>query len=300
MNATKLSEASLDFRASQPRGLALKTLTSRLHAGGIQSAALDARLLLCAALSIDHASLLLDPDLPLGAGAAPLCVLALRRLAREPVSRILGYREFWEARFKIAPAVLDPRPESETLIEVALEHFPDRSSGWRILDLGTGSGMLLGSLLLSLPQAIGLGVDISPTACRIARDNLAAFGLLSRGAILCGDWATSIGGQFDLILANPPYIASAAIAQLAPEVRDYDPRLALDGGEDGLAAYRALIPGLKERLVHGGLIALELGEGQYESVESLLAEEFTERAREKLDLDGQRRVILVRKPGAPD
>ncbi|HTV34151.1 MAG TPA: peptide chain release factor N(5)-glutamine methyltransferase [Methylocella sp.] len=285
----------LEFDDVQPREPAFKRLASAFRDAGIESATLDARLLLCAALKIDHASLLRNPLLPLGAGAAVLSALAARRLAGEPVSRILGFREFWDARFKITPAVLDPRPESETLIEAALEHATDRSANWRILDLGTGSGMLLASLLLGLPHAFGVGVDISPAACQLAKANLATFGLLSRSHVICGDWGASLKGEFDLILTNPPYVATGSIAQLAPEVRDYDPHLALDGGEDGLAAYRALIPGLNERLAPGGLIAIELGEGQYASVQKLLAGHFAESARAKLDLDGKRRVMVLRK-----
>jgi release factor glutamine methyltransferase len=285
----------LDFGVALPRGKALIALVRTLREGGIDSAQIDGRVLLCAALGIDHASLVRDPDCPLGSGAAAVASFASRRLRREPVSRIIGHREFWRARFKIAPGVLDPRPDTETLVEAVLGHaarLPRET--WRILDLGTGSGAILCSALQSLPGSIGTGVDISFDACAVARENLAALGLESRGLIVCGDWANALYGRFDVIVSNPPYVASNAIACLEPEVRDHDPRLALDGGEDGLAAYREIIPALPGLLAPGGLIALELGEGQYPAVESLLKGGFGCQVEAGFDLDGRQRVVLAR------
>jgi len=294
LNDVMTIEPALDFGPALPRGAALKALVRALREAGIDSAPIDGRVLLCAALGIDHAMLIRDPDRPLGSGAATLVAFAARRLQREPVSRILGQREFWQARFKIAPEVLDPRPETETLVEAILDHaarFPREN--WRILDIGTGSGAILCSVLQSLSEASGVGVDISPAACAVARDNLAAFGLESRGFIVCGDWVRAFRGRFDVIVSNPPYVASGAIGGLEPEVR-HDPRVALDGGEDGLAAYRDIIPALPGLLAPGGLVALELGADQYFAVESLLRGRFEYPAEVRLDLYGRRRVVLAR------
>ena len=290
-----LPHPALEFGPALPRGAVLGALVRLLRDGGIDSAPVDSRLLLCAALGIDHATLIRDPESLLGSGAAILTAFAARRLRREPVSRIIGHREFWQARFKIAQAVLDPRPETETLIEAVLDHaarFPRENR--RILDLGTGSGAILCSILQSLPGSSGVGVDISSAACAIARDNLTALGLESRGFIVCGDWARALHGRFDVIVSNPPYVASGAIARLEPEVRQYDPRLALDGGEDGLAAYREIIPALPGLLAPGGLIALELGAGQYFDVAALLRGRFESPVEVRLDLHGCQRVVLVR------
>jgi release factor glutamine methyltransferase len=298
MSADMAIAPLLDFGPALPRRTALGALVHALREGGIDSAQLDGRVLLCAALGIDHGSLVRDPDCPLGPGAATVASFASRRLRREPVSRIIGHREFWQARFKIAQDVLDPRPETETLIEAVLDHaaqFPREY--WRILDLGTGSGAILCSVLQSLPGSTGVGVDISATACAIARDNLAALGLAPRGRIVCADWTAALRGRFDVIVSNPPYIASGAIAHLEPEVRDHDPRLALDGGEDGSAAYREIIPALPDLLAPGGLIALELGAGQYRSVDSLLSRRFRVPVEVRLDLHGRRRVVLARDSG---
>jgi release factor glutamine methyltransferase len=284
----------LDFGPAHKRGTALGALVRALREGGIGSPEIDGRVLLCSALGIDHAGLVRDPDCPLGPAAGRLSSFAARRLRREPVSRIIGQREFWQARFKIARGVLDPRPETETLVEAVLAYtarFPRKNL--RILDLGTGSGAILCSLLQSLPGSSGAGVDISFTACAIARDNLAALGLASRGLIVCGNWANALGGCYDIIVSNPPYVASGAIAWLEPEVRDHDPRLALDGGEDGLAAYREIIPVLPGLLAPGGVIALELGAGQHRSVVSLVYEKFDTPVDVRLDLHGHRRVILI-------
>jgi release factor glutamine methyltransferase len=282
-----------DFEPALSRGAALGVLVDLLRESGIDSAPLDARVLLCAALGIDHTNLICEPDSPLGPGAATLRAFAARRLRREPVSRILGHRDFWQARFLIAEGVLDPRPETETLIEAVLEHaarFP--RDYWRILDLGTGSGAILCSILQSLPGSIGVGVDISAAACAIARRNLAALGLAARGLIVRADWTRALGGRFDVIVSNPPYIASSAIGGLEPEVRDHDPRLALDGGGDGLAAYRDIIGALPGLLAPGGLVALELGAGQFRSVEALVCGTLAEPVGSKVDLSGVRRVIF--------
>jgi release factor glutamine methyltransferase len=283
-----------DFEPAMARGAGQRSLVRALAKGGIESAQIDARVLLCAALGIEHADLVRNPDCPLGPGAATVASFVVRRLKREPVSRIIGHRDFWRARFKIGPAVLDPRHATETLIEAVLD-YAARSprENWRILDLGTGSGAILCSLLQSLPGSFGTGIDISRGACMIARDNLAGLGLAQRGLIVQGDWTRALRGPFDMIVSNPPYVVRGEIARLAPEVRDHDPRLAIDGGEDGLAAYREIIPASRDLLAPGGLIALEVGAGQHPAIESLLSGAFGAPVKVRLDLDGCGRVVLA-------
>jgi release factor glutamine methyltransferase len=283
-----------DFEPAMARGAARRSLVRALAKGGMESAQIDARVLLCAALGIDHADLVRNPDCLLGPGAATVASFAARRLKREPVSRIIGHRDFWRARFKIGPAVLDPRHATETLIEAVLDHAArSPRENWRILDLGTGSGAILCSLLQSLPGSFGAGVDISRGACVIARENLAALGLAQRGLVIRGDWTRTLRGPFDVIVSNPPYVVRGEIARLAPEVRDHDPHLALDGGEDGLAAYREIIPASRDLLAPDGLIALEVGAGQHPAVASLLTDAFGAPVKVSLDLDGRCRVVLA-------
>jgi release factor glutamine methyltransferase len=283
-----------DFEPAMARGAARRSLVRALAKSGIESAQIDARVLLCAALGIDHADLVRNLDCPLGPGAASVASFAARRLKREPVSRIIGHRDFWRARFKIGPAVFDPRHATETLIAAVLDHAArSQRENWRILDLGTGSGAILCSLLQSLPGSCGAGVDISRDACVIARDNLATLGLARRGLVVRGDWTRALRRPFDVIVSNPPYVVRGEIARLTLEVRDHDPRLALDGGEDGLAAYREIIPASRDLLAPGGLIALEVGAGQHSAVESLLIGTFGAPIKVRLDLDGCRRVVLA-------
>ncbi|HEX9881107.1 MAG TPA: peptide chain release factor N(5)-glutamine methyltransferase, partial [Hyphomicrobium sp.] len=203
-----------------------------------------------------------------------LAEMLRRRCAREPVSRILGAREFYGRTFKVTPATLDPRPDSETLIEAALE-IVDRE-GWRtrplrILDVGTGSGCLLVTLLAELPQASGLGGDISAAALAVAADNARAHGVLSRMQVALHDGLDGIDGPFDLLVCNPPYIASAEIAELSPEVRAHDPRHALDGGPDGMAVYRAVMSDLPRVMSHGWVL-FEVGAGQADALSRLICD----------------------------
>jgi len=262
------------FDASQTRANAQIILARAFAAAGIETAALDARILLCAALAIDHAALIRDPDFLLGEAASRLTDFASRRLAYEPVSRILGQRDFFGQTFIVSKAVLDPRPETETLIEAVLERMAKRKhEPLRILDLGTGSGAILAALLSEFDHATGLGIDRSPAACVIAAANLAQLGLAQRGLVAAGDWFASLSDKalFDIIVSNPPYIESADIAGLAPDVRDYDPRLALDGGADGLDAYRAIAAGSLAHLAPGGLLAVEFGAGQGPAIDRVFA-----------------------------
>jgi release factor glutamine methyltransferase len=224
--------------------------------------------------------------------------LLQRRAGGEPLSRILGRRGFWKHRFRVTPDTLDPRPETEGIIEQALQFFQDRPPPRTLLDLGTGSGCLLVSLLLEFPQAWGLGIDISPEALEVARHNAASLGAASRASWLCGHWADMLNPvphlhlQMDLIVSNPPYIATAEISTLSPEVRCHDPRLALDGGEDGLACYRYLMPQLAQLLSPQGCVLLEIGDTQGSAVQALLAP-FFQNSHVIQDLSGRNRIVLA-------
>jgi release factor glutamine methyltransferase len=277
------------------RDRAQRAIARSLAAGGIESPHADARILLCAALGIDRAELVSDPAYPIGPRAATLESFVARRLKREPVSRIIGGRDFWRSHFKLSPAVFDPRPATETLVETVLDHAARfRRDNWRILDLGTGSGAILCSLLQYLPGSCGVGVDRSHEACRIAASNCASLGLEQRAIIVCGDWTHALRGRFDMIVSNPPYVAQAEFVSLSQEVGNHDPLLALDGGEDGLAAYREIIPGLHNLLAPGGVVALEVGAGQRLAVQALLRDILGAPSEAKLDLDGYWRVVMTR------
>ena len=272
----------------------MRLLAEAFTAAGIEDASIDARLLLCAAAGFDHSALIRDPDLPIEEEAAERALaMARRRLAREPVSRILGERSFWSFDLLVTPAVLDPRPDTETVVDGALEVLAERQGeALSILDLGTGSGALLCALLDVFAQAQGLGVDISKEACAVARENLARCELAPRGQVRQGSWEAGLPGPYDLVVSNPPYIESAALAELDPEVRLHDPMLALDGGPDGLTAYRdicALLPGL---VAPGGFAIFEVGQGQAEAVATLLASQGFANVRAKRDLAGVERAVM--------
>lgn len=287
---------ALAFDAPTPamsRETARAHLAASLRRAGIDNADLDARLLVCAACGIDHLDLIRDPALPLGEAAASLAGFADRRLAREPVSRILGAREFWGLPFAVTLDVLDPRPDTEGLVGAVLDALGGRREApRRVLDLGTGSGAILAALLHELPGAFGVGIDASPAACAVAAANLRALGFASRAVVICSSWTEPIAGRFDAIVSNPPYIPSRVIADLDPEVRDHDPREALDGGSDGLAAYRALLPGLAARLAPGGIGAVECGWDQGGAVAALLRETGLGGVMVYRDLAGHQRVVL--------
>lgn len=249
----------------------------RLHAAAIESSRIEARLLW------QHANS--DPD--------AFETLLNRRLLHEPIAYITGHKEFWSLDFAIGPGVLVPRPETETLIEQAVSALPDRERACRVLDLGTGSGCLLIALLMELPNASGLGLDASEKALGWARLNLARHGLNSRGAILRADWA-AVTGFFDIIVSNPPYVRSGDLDALTPDVRDYEPRAALDGGPDGLAAYRALAPILKRSLMARGVALLETGANQAHLVAHVLEEASLKVEKISTDLAGIPRCVVVR------
>jgi release factor glutamine methyltransferase len=251
-------------------------LTARLfRAAGIESAKADARILAGHALGLDRAALLAQRDRLLEAREIDaISSRAARRLKREPVSRIVGYREFWNLRLAIDPAVLDPRPETETLVEAALDWVTQsgrRREKLRVLDIGTGSGALLLALLAELPNAVATGSDKSAAAVDVAMANADRLGFRARCSFVVCDIADALPGPFDLIVSNPPYISTGEIASLAPEVRNFDPHLALDGGEDGLEAYRAVARQSRRLLAPNGRLIVELGQGLEPMVASVLS-----------------------------
>ena len=275
---------------------AVTGLARRLGAAGVDDAAGDARLLATHALGIDRIGLHVDRDRRLTAAElAELERLGRRRATREPVSRILGHREFWSLDFALSPATLDPRPDSETLVQAALDRVEDRDRALTVLDLGTGSGCLLIALLAELPNARGIGIDVSVDAAATARRNAARLGVADRAGFLVGDWAAALGASFDLVVSNPPYIAEPEVAGLAPEVARFDPRAALIAGPDGLQAYRALAPALPALLNPDGWTVLEVGAGQASAVASLLAEAGLADLAAIRDLGGVKRCICGKK-----
>ncbi|HXP77293.1 MAG TPA: peptide chain release factor N(5)-glutamine methyltransferase, partial [Stellaceae bacterium] len=219
--------------------------------------------------------------------------LLARRSAREPVSRILGYREFWSLRFELSAAALDPRPDSETLVESVLAALGARGRAFRILDFGTGSGCLLLALLSELPNAIGTGIDCSEGALETARRNAAALGLAGRARFVRGNWGDGLTGKWDVILANPPYIPSHELPGLMPEVALYEPRPALDGGADGLEAYRALAPAIARLLAPTGIAALEVGAGQATAAAGIMAKAGLALRTIRHDLSGVDRCLVL-------
>jgi release factor glutamine methyltransferase len=275
---------------------ALKDAVARLRAAGVETPVLDARLLVQHALGADWNQLYIGPDRELTERErADLGQLLDRRVAREPVSRILGRREFWSLELLVGPDTLDPRPDTETIVDAALKLVPRRDLHLRILDLGTGTGAILLALLTELPSATGLGVDRAPGAVATATENARLLGLEGRARFRNGDWGRGIEERFDLIVANPPYIRRDDIAGLAPEVRDFDPLLALDGGPDGLDAYRALAPDLERLLDPGGCAVLEVGQGQAAAVSRILEAAGLRPAGSARDLGGIERCVIAQR-----
>src|SRR5579864_2003657 len=252
-------------------GAAVAAAAARLAAVGVEDARREARLILALALGVEPAMVLGYPERPLDVAAAA-CFESLlgRREAREPFSRLAGRRGFWTLELALSPETLDPRPDSETLIRAVLDRFP-RESPLSVLDLGTGSGCLLLAVLSEYPNASGIGTDCSTGAAEIARRNAAVSGLAPRAQFVVDHWAASLATRVDVILANPPYIPSDLIERLAPEVARYEPRAALDGGADGLEAYRELAPLLRRLLRVGGSAFIELGAGQGAAVAAIMA-----------------------------
>jgi release factor glutamine methyltransferase len=269
-------------------------LTARFKSAEIESPELDARLLVGAALNLDLTGIVTAASRKLTLGeSSRLEGFAARRLKGEPVARVLGHKEFWGLSLKLSAATLVPRPDTETVVELALDVIgaaPSRAL--RIADLGTGTGAILLALLHELPAALGVGTDISFEALQTARRNAADLGLASRAVFVACNYAAALAGPFDLIVSNPPYIRSADIAGLGPEVRDHDPLSALDGGVDGLDAYRALVPQAAGLLAPGGALVVEGGKGQSGPIEALMtAAGLSVQGTAKTDLAGIFRAI---------
>ena len=276
----------------------------RLKAARVDSPVIDARLLVEAATGASRSDIVTDPYREVAPEAlAVLDGYVERRSRREPVSRILGRRGFWKIMLQVTPAVLSPRPDTETVVQEALAHF-DAHRRFDVLDLGVGSGAILLAILAERPLARGLGADVSDEALAVARDNAAHLGLEGRLALLRGDWTEGMAdSSFDLVVSNPPYIPEGDIASLDPEVREHDPHLALNGGADGLDHYRRLAPEVMRVLRPGGLFLLEIGHDQSEAVQGLMRRAGAEGVRTVRDLCDRDRVVAgVRKAlenGAP-
>ncbi|MGN6514940.1 MAG: peptide chain release factor N(5)-glutamine methyltransferase [Rhizomicrobium sp.] len=255
----------------------LKTVSQKISAAGIDSARTEARILIECSKG----------------DTARLEEFIARRLAREPIAYITGHREFWSLDFEVGPGVLIPRPETETLVEEALKAFPDKNAALKVLDLGTGSGAISIAFLSERTNARGLGVEQSQEAMIWARRNIAKHAMQSRLLLQGDDWLMLGKGAFDVIFSNPPYIESDVIATLDPDVKDYEPRAALDGGRDGLDAYRALAPLIASRLATGGRAFLEVGRGQEQMVPEILSASGLETVRVAPDLGGIPRCVIA-------
>ena len=274
-------------------------IAARLAAAGVENPRGEAWLLLAAASGVERATLL--------AGAVPtltdeqdaaLEALVRRRERREPIAYILGAKEFWSLSFEVDPAVLIPRPETETVVEAALAQIGEMTAALRILDLGTGSGCLLLALLSELPSATGLGIDHSPAALALAMRNAERLGLGMRAQFQQGSWGEWLHERFDLIVSNPPYVAEAEWDRLQPEIRCFEPKPALVAGPDGLAVYRELAPDCARLLAMDGALALEIGLGQTDAVTAILAGEGLEVIERRRDLAGIERCLVARRAAA--
>jgi release factor glutamine methyltransferase len=275
---------------------ALRLAVPRLAAAGVEDAARDARVLLAHALGVapDRLTLHLPDQMPEPQANAYDEALVARE-ARQPVSQITGKRLFWGLPFKVTRDTLDPRPETETLVAEALKR-----PFLKVLDLGTGTGCILLSCLKGMPMAQGVGTDISEAVLEVASGNASNLGLAGRVRFLQSDWFAKVSGAFDLIVSNPPYIAADEMPALAPEVRDWEPHLALTPGGDGLDAYRAIARGAGARLMPGGRILVEIGPTQGKAVSAMFAQSGLDDIRVLPDLDGRDRVVAAVKPGATD
>ena len=269
----------------------LRDASVALRQADIENPVREARLLMVQALGLPAGSL---PDPQRRIDPTGFRAMLARRLAREPMALILGHQGFWTLDLEVSPATLIPRPDSETLIEAALDALPDRAGVRRILDLGTGTGCLLLAALSEFPDALGVGVDRNPAAAALAARNARRNGLADRAVFLCADWAAPLAGRFDLVLSNPPYIETSDIAALMPEVAQFEPASALDGGRDGLDEYRRIVPVLSGLLAPGGVAILELGQGQAAAVAALGRAAGLAEPRSRADLGGIARALILR------
>ncbi len=275
-------------------GGAVAELTARLAVAGIVEPRREARLVVALALGIDPAVVLGYPERAIDRDAqARVADLGSRRAGHEPFARLRGSREFWSRDFALSPDTLDPRADSETLIVAALDNLPDRQAPLRVVDFGTGTGCLLLALLSEFPHATGLGIDIAPGAVATARRNAESLGLAGRTEFRVGDWAGGVQGPADVILANPPYIPSDEIAGLARDVVEFDPLRALDGGKDGLDAYRVLGPATRNLLSPSGLALFEIGTGQAAAVTALFVGSGLRIKAVRMDLAGIERCVVA-------
>jgi release factor glutamine methyltransferase len=272
----------------------LRRTIEALEAAGVDSAALDARLIFDHALGRRGASRAMSPDAAVTPDAiARIDRLAGRRVAREPMAMILGMREFWSLDFEVSGDTLVPRPESELAVELALTHMKGGNGDSRILDLGTGTGCLLLSLLHERAEATGIGVDFSAGALRVARANARRLGLEERARFIQGDWAAPVSGTFDIVVANPPYVAEADYGRLEPEIRDFEPYLAVVGGPDGLDCYRRFAGDMPRLLAPGGAVIVECGRGQAGDVAALLEAAGLGHIEIERDFAGIERCVLA-------
>lgn len=279
---------------------ARRALSAQLKASHIETPDLDARLLIGAALGIDHTALAIQAMRTITRDeATAIALFAERRIAHEPVARILGRKEFWGLDLELSGDTLVPRPDTETIVEAALESLRSASrasQAMSIADIGTGTGAILLALLTELDDATGVGTDISAGALATAEANARRLGLANRALFVRCDFAAALSGPFDLIVSNPPYIRSGDMASLEADVRDHDPHLALDGGADGLAAYRAIVPQAMSLLRPGGVLVFEVGHDQSGEVAQLMQAAGFVPGAAKADLGGIPRAVLGRKP----
>lgn len=272
---------------------------SQLRTAGVSTPELDARILLQHAIGARREDFSTISEAELSADSQhKLTAMIQRRIAREPVSRIIGTREFWGLEFLLSPATLDPRPDSETVVEAAISVARRQSlvvsnRPFRILDLGTGTGCLLLSILHGIPNATGLGIDISPKAVETAHENAKQLGLADRAEFAVENWIEGITERFDLVISNPPYIPHAEIKTLEPEVAKFEPLAALDGGEDGLEAYRIIAAGLHKVLKPSGKVVLEVGYGQAQSVSAIMQSHGLRLLGVQKDLGGVERTVII-------
>lgn len=298
--ALERGRSALRLRGAEDVATVRRRVAQAFRSAGLESPELDARVLVAHAFGLGRTALFSAAERLLSVEEAEtVMTLAGRRLAREPVARIVGRKEFWGLEFDLTPAALVPRPDSETVVEAALAAVDaggSRRRPLKIADLGTGSGALLIALLCELPAAWGIGTDLSPEAAKVARDNAARLGCGGRAAFAACDFSRACAGGFDLVVCNPPYIPSGEIAALDPEVRDHDPRLALDGGSDGLTAYRMLAGDVRRLLASRGQFVVEVGAGAAPAVTALFTTAGLRIAARRADLAGVVRALTFAAP----
>lgn len=291
-----MAEVPFTLAPEQTLQATLQGLAQALAAAGIAEPRREARYTLMAALDLSAAQMLLCADQPLGPAHAQASDVCRRRIAREPLARIIGAKEFFGLEFALSDDTLVPRPDTEILVEAVLDHVRQRGldrNPMSVVDLGTGSGAILAALLCALPQARGIGVDLSAGALATAEVNVRRLCGAGRAVFQAGDWLANLDGPFQIIVSNPPYIETGDLAGLEPEVKLHDPVLALDGGADGLAAYRPIIGQSAQRLCAGGLLALELGAGQQQAISALCREAGLDILECRKDLAGIGRALIA-------